>query len=182
MIKITETGGNHLRTLVRTSSLHHTDMFSVLVFVTLLWLVCAVFSFVTLWWSVCTWTPETMSRQFMFWTIVPLCLWYVIGEIETSRWAYFIWEIYTVPLNAHCTLNDIAVNVSLCLLSAVMVQPFVVATVWASTTIFGGYLWAYSACPLIVLYMIPSWHLIIFLLFWLSNDSKPFRYYFRNCN
>ena len=44
VIKITETGGNHLRTLVRTSSLCHTGMFSVLVFVTLLWLVCAVFS------------------------------------------------------------------------------------------------------------------------------------------
>ena len=42
----------------------------------------------------------------------------------------FICEIYTVPLNAYCTLNDIAVNVSLCLLSALMVQPFVVATVW----------------------------------------------------
>ena len=38
------------------------------------------------------------------------------------------------------TLNDIAVNVSLCLLSALMVQPFVVASVRASTTIFGGYL------------------------------------------
>ena len=156
-LKLPRTGGNHLRTLVRTSSLRHTVIFSVLVFVTLWWSVCAVFSssvFVTtVMVGVHKNARDNVSTIYVLkycthllivrdrrdWNI-SLSLFYLRDlHGTTQRTLYAEWH------SRKCLVVPIVGSYGTTIRSGYFMSP---------VQLFGGYLWDYSACPLIVLYII----------------------------